>query len=200
MPVRPKPVPAKAGPAHSPWLSTTLGVAGMVAIAVLARWLPHPPNFTPLGALALFGGAIAGRQGAAGRRWIAGAAVLATMLISDAMLGFHPLMPVVYGCLLVNVWLGHRYLSGHGDGFVGAGRTVATSLMGSVVFFLVTNLACWVWMYPPTWAGLAACYASAVPFFQYTLTGDLIYSGILFGTLSLCRGYLPHWRRATQFA
>lgn len=158
-------------------------VGAAVLIAVGSRVLPHPPNFTPLAALGLFAGAMSVRP------WVAVLVVVAAMLMSDAVIGFHSLMPVVYGCLLVNLAIGFRLMRSR-DGFqLGAascGRIVVGSFIGSLLFFLVTNFAVFLTFYPATGAGLLACYTSALPFFQYTLTGDLFYSAVLFGTYALC--------------
>jgi len=53
------------------------------------------------------------------------------------------------------------------------------------LFFLVTNFAVWVAFYPSTLTGLAACFTAAIPFFQYTLAGDMVYSGLFFGVYAL---------------
>jgi hypothetical protein len=151
-------------------------VAGLIAVATIARWVPHPPNFTPVGAIALFGGAVFGS------RQIAALALLAAMLLSDAVLGFHAFMPVVYGCLLFNVWLGrqlHHRLRPL--------PVVGASLLGSVVFFLATNLVCWFTYYEQTLAGLTTCFTRALPFFQNTLLADFVFASGLFGALALAR-------------
>ncbi|TWT75418.1 DUF6580 family putative transport protein [Allorhodopirellula solitaria] len=164
-------------------LSSLALLFAAVAIAVAARLLPHPPNFTPLAALGLFAGAMSLRP------LVAATVVVAAMLISDAFLGFHPLMPVVYACLLVNLVIGSRWVR-QGDDFrwgaAACGRIATGSLIGSVLFFLVTNFAVFLSSYPATGGGLLACYTAAVPFFQYTLTGDLAYSAVLFGAYALC--------------
>lgn len=163
-------------------ISQVAMVGAAILIAVGSRVLPHPPNFTPLAALGLFAGAVSLRP------WVAAIVVVAAMLISDAVIGFHSLMPVVYGCLLVNLIIGSRMVRGR-EGFqfnaASCGRIVAGSLMGSVLFFLVTNFAVFTTSYPTTGAGLASCYTAALPFFQYTLTGDLFYSAVLFGAYAL---------------
>ena len=64
---------------------------GMIAAAAALRLLPHPSNFTPIGALALFAGAHFDDK-----RW-AFVLPLAAMLLSDAVIGFHVQMPIVYG-------------------------------------------------------------------------------------------------------
>ena len=110
--------------------SRTLLLIVMIGLAVVARLLPHPHNFTPLGALALFGGA-----SFADRR-LALVVPLIAMLISDLFLGLHWMVPVVYACLLVNVLLG-RWA---GDK-LNLARLVPAAVLGSIVFFIGTNLA-----------------------------------------------------------
>ena len=166
----------------------------LVAMAAAFRLVPHPPNFTPIGALALFAGA-----SFSSRRW-AVAAPLAAMLVSDFWLGFHPYMPVVYGCMLVNVSLGCwvrsvsvrsasvRRVSVRSASARRAqyGALVAGgSLIGAIVFFLATNFAVWLAVYEPTWSGLAACYTAAIPFFRYTLAGDMVFTAGLFSAYAL---------------
>lgn len=164
--------------------STILCLAAAVALAVVARLLPHPPNFTPLAALGLFAGAISLRPK------LAGVAIVAAMLVSDLFLGFHSLMPVIYGCLLANIAIGAFFVRGGSDSkfsfnLNSVGRVVGGSLMGSVLFFVVTNFAHFLAFYPMTGTGLVSCYTAAIPFFQYTLSGDLVYSGVLFGAFAL---------------
>ncbi|MCX6956177.1 MAG: hypothetical protein NTV51_28920 [Verrucomicrobia bacterium] len=157
-------------------------LTGMIFAAAATRLLPHLPNFTPLGALALFAGAqFADRRLAFG-------VPLAALLLSDAVLGFHAGMPAVYGCfaLIVVLGLGLR-----------TRRSVSTvagaALTGSLLFFTVTNFAVWAAgeLYPRTAAGLVACYVAAVPFFQNTLAGDAVYTAALFGGLALAQRRWP---------
>jgi hypothetical protein len=53
----------------------------------------------------------------------------------------------------------------------------------------VTNFAVWAFQsdYPPTLAGLGACYWAAVPFFRWMLAGDLFYLAVLLGCMALAR-------------
>ena len=153
-----------------------------ILVAAALRLLPHPPNFTPIGAMALFGGAYFGR------RALAFAAPLGALLISDAILGFHSGMPYVYGAVALIVLVGWAvakritFLS-----------VAAAALATSVLFFAVTNFGTWATgeLYPPTLAGLAACFLAAIPFFQNTLAGDLFFSALLFGGFALIEQRLP---------
>ncbi|MCM2369565.1 DUF6580 family putative transport protein [Aporhodopirellula aestuarii] len=163
-------------------LSQLAMIGAAMAVAVASRLLPHPPNFTPMAAIGLFAGAVCLRPA------VAASAIVGAMLISDAFLGFHSLMPVVYGCLLVNLAIGSRFVRGANGldfGAASCGRMIAGSLIGSVLFFLATNFAHFVAFYPPTFSGLVACYTAAIPFFQFTVAGDLVYAGVLFGSFAL---------------
>lgn len=147
-------------------------VFGLIALVVLSRLLPHPPNFTPVIALALFGGAaFASRMGAI-------LVTLAAMLVSDLWLGWHSSLLAVYGALALVVLLGHRLsvntrwarIAGHG-------------FAGALLFFLLSNLAVWLssGMYAPTWEGLLSCYTLALPFFGNSLASTALFGIALFG-------------------
>jgi hypothetical protein len=163
----------------------------LVALAALARLLPHPPNFTPVGALALFGGATFGD-----RRWSL-LAPLAAMLLSDAVLGFHSGMPVVYAAFVAIVGIGLLLRGGRTPL-----RLVAASLAASVLFFVVTNFAVWAMgsMYPKSAGGLLACYVAAIPFFGNTLLGDAFFTAVLFGGLALAEWRIPAVRAEPRAA
>lgn len=163
----------------------TIALLAAIFTAAAMRLLPHPPNFSPIAAMALFSGAYFSRRG------MAFVAPLAAMLVSDAILGFHALMPVVYGSLALVVCLGWLLSSRRTPGRV-AGAAVA----GSVTFYLVTNFAVWAFgdMYPKTLEGLAACYVAALPFFQNGLAGDLFFTALLFGGFALAERGVPALR------
>jgi len=156
----------------------------LTVIAALLRLAPHPPNFAPVGSVALFGGAKL-------RGWQAYMVPLLAMAVTDPLLSHlagHPAYswatPVIYACFLINVTLGRIFLR-HSSS---AGRIAPVVLIGSVQFFLLTNLYEWwagVSLYAHTWAGLLACYEAALPFFGRTILGDLFYSSILFGAYAV---------------
>jgi hypothetical protein len=154
----------------------------LILAAAISRLLPHPPNMVPIAAMALAGGVYLNK------RW--GMIVpLAAMLVSDAFIGFHGLMPYVYGSFAVMVFLGQWLKNHKSPTFVFGG-----SLASSVLFFLVTNFGVWFAgsgaFYPKTLAGLAECYVAAIPFFRNTLVGDLAYVAMLFGAFELAKKYL----------
>ena len=145
--------------------------------AAAARILPHPSNFAPIGAMALFGGAhLAGRKA-----WIT---PLLAMFISDVFLGFHSTMPWVYGSFFLITLLGRRVQKR-----VNPVNLMGASLVASILFYLVTNFGVWfsTSMYPKTLAGLTQSYFMALPFFRNTILGDLFYSSVLFGSYALVK-------------
>jgi hypothetical protein len=164
-----------------------IALVSAVLAAALFRLVPHPPNFSPIAAMALFSGAYFGRKG------LAFAAPLGAMLVSDAVLGFHGGMPVVYGSLALIVVLGWLLTAKRS-----AGRIAAAAVSASVLFYLVTNFGVWALgdMYPKTLAGLGACYVAALPFFQNSLAGDLVFTALLFGGFALAERWLPALRQS----
>ena len=156
----------------------------LVTLAAAAtRLLPHPPNFAPIGAIALFGGAYFSSKRAAF------AVPLVAMLISNALLAVFkyggsviPLMPWVYGSISLTVGLGLLIRSRRSPLNI-----AAASLTGSIFFFLITNFGVWLrgTRYEPSLEGLVICYTAAIPFFQNTLLGDAFYTLVLFGGFAL---------------
>lgn len=162
-------------------LTQTLFVLTLITVAVASRLLPHPPNVSPIAALALFGGATLSLP------W--SIAVPATaMLLSDAFIGFDsfPVTLSVYGSFFVTVAFG-AWLRARPSPW----RILAASLGASVLFYLVTNAAVWQFsgLYPRTADGLVWSYIYAIPFFRHTLLGDLAYSTTFFFAYQ----YLPEF-------
>jgi hypothetical protein len=162
-----------------------LTVLAAIVAAAAFRLVPHFPNFTPIGAMALFGGAYFGKRG------LAFVAPIAAMLLSDAIIGFHSGILFVYASVALIVLLGQLALSRPTVLRVGA-----AALASSVLFFVITNFGTWLLsgMYPMTLSGLAACYVAAIPFFQNTIAGDLFYSALLFGGFALLERSVPALR------
>jgi len=166
-------------------LYRTLLALVIIAIAAALRIAPHPWNFTPVGAMALFSGAVIKN------RRLAFVVPLLALFLGDVFIGFHKLMPVVYASFLVSVaigfWLRDRR---------SAGRISAATLAGAIQFFLVTNFAVWAFglSYPRTSAGLVACYVAGIPFFWNTLAGDAVYAVLFFGTFALAERLFPALR------
>jgi len=162
-----------------------LFLTGLVLLAALSRLIPHPPNFAPIAALALFGGAeFANKREAF-------FVPLAAIFLGDLILGVHFLIPLIYGTFAVIVGLGF-YLRGRKNFWTITGMSVA----GAVLFFVVSNLGVWALgiffpIYPMTLAGLVECYVAAIPFFWNTLLSDLFYAAVLFGGVALAEKRWP---------
>ena len=176
--------------APGPWV-----LAAMIVAAALTRLLPHPPNFSPVEAMALFGGAYFAS------RTMAMLVPLAAMLLSDVVLsmvnggsyGFGNYFGstsfwLVYGCIALSAVLGFGL-----RGKVSGARVLGFGLAGSVLFFLVTNFGAWLGsaMYPQNAGGLVAAYVAGIPFFQWTVLGTLFYAALLFGGFALLRQNVP---------
>ncbi len=149
----------------------------------LTRLVPHPDNFTPIAAIALFGGAYFDR------RALAFLVPLAAMLASDVFLGLHDLLWAVYGAFVVIVVMGFalRRFERKMPYWI-----AMMALLASSWFFVATNFAVWLTsgLYPQTLEGLILCYIAAIPFFGHQLAGDLFYTGLLFGGWHLaCRTF-----------
>jgi hypothetical protein len=150
----------------------------LTILSGLARLLPHPPNFTPVGSMSLFAGARL-------RGWQAYLIPLAMMAITDPLLnaiqgipGYTRLSPLIYASFMVNVLIG-RWLQKSENPI----RIGAAAFLCSLQFFLVTNFGAWYMShaYAKTVAGLVDCYVLALPFFGRTLAGDLVFTAAIFG-------------------
>lgn len=154
--------------------------ATLLVFASIARFVPHPPNFAPIGALGIFAGLYI-----KDKRWAIGLPLLAR-LVSDALIGFFTpgVMLSVYLATAIGSLLG--ILAKKKKNLL----TVASAtLVGSVCFFILTNFAVWQFdkLYPHTFAGLSSCFIAAIPFFRNTLLGDMFYVSVLVGGAELVR-------------
>lgn len=180
-----------------------LALAGLILLAALSRLLPHPPNFAPITAMAVFG-AVRYLD-----RRTAVLAPLLALLLSDLarealyrsglveQWGLYLGMWTVYGTTALVSVLG-RLARGTRSPAAIAGVTLG----GSCLFFLLTNFAVWAGgaLYPRTAEGLAACYVAAIPFFRNALLGDAFYATVLFGAWALAEARVPALRPAAATA
>lgn len=143
----------------------------LISFGVLFRLIPHPVNIAPIGAIALFGGSKLPKRYAV-------SVIVATMLLSDVLIGFHGVMAYTWGSYLLIALLG---------GFVLQKTSVikigGMALTSSFLFFTISNFGVWLHsgMYTKTIDGLIQCYIMALPFYQNTLIGDVFFSSLLFG-------------------
>jgi hypothetical protein len=146
------------------------------------RLVPHYPNFTPIAAIALFGGAHMGRK------WLAFFVPLFALFISDLIIGFHGFMLPVYISFAVVVLIGNLMRNN-----VKIATVLGGALASSVIFFLITNFAVWMGSpyYPQTFSGLMQSFTMAIPFFHATVLGNLFYSSVFFGSFYLIQQRYP---------
>lgn len=162
-------------------LQSTITVAVLIIIAAATRFLPHPANFTAIGAMALFGTA------RLQDKRMAFVLPIAAMLISDLFIPFG-YNPSVYLSFVLIAVLGLS-LRNTNKVLPIAGASLASSL----IFYIITNFAVWMGdngvMYSRNIDGLWMSYTAAIPFFWNGLAGDLFFSAVLFGAYSLVTKY-----------
>jgi len=157
-------------------------IVGIIIVAAFTRIMPHPPNFTPIIAMGLFGGTYL-----KDKRW-AFLLPVGAMLLADMFLGFHGTMIWVYGSLIIITSIGFllRYSVNLQSGIIAA-------ICGSFLFFLLTNFGVWASgsFYPKNLGGLISCYAAGIPFLGNTLCSSIFYSFLMFFGYEQVKTYLP---------
>src|SRR4030042_2748273 len=145
----------------------------LLGTGICYRFLPHPPNFSPVAAIALFGGFYF-------RKYWAAFIPIAVIFFTDIFLGFYEIkvMLAVYASFALIALLGILVRRRKSLPMI-----LAASLSGSLLFFFVTNFAVWLFgnWYPHNFSGLADCFYLAIPFFRNILLGDLFYASLFFG-------------------
>ena len=136
-----------------------------IIVLSLFRLIPHPPNFTPILAISVFAG-IKFKD-----NLFSYLVPVFAMLISDAIIGFHSGMIIIYSAIVLSAFVSRRF------------NTINTSILGScILFFLITNFQ--VWLMSPSYSksltGILECYTLGIPFFFMTLLSTFFYSYILF--------------------
>ena len=141
-------------------INKTHFVVGIIIIAILSRLIPHPPNFTPVTAVALF--SIINFK----NKYIAVSIPIICLFVSDLILGIS----------LINLFVYFSFILISGIGYLFGKINLKSILLSSLIFFIVTNFGVWLIGYPNTLEGFIACYVAAIPFFGWTVAGDLFYS------------------------
>ncbi len=169
-----------------------LVITAFILVAAAARLLPHAPNFTPLGAIALFAGAYISN------RVLAFVIPILAMILSDALMGFAgwdfpEQIITVYGSFALITALGMNMRNDKSVLRIGA-----SSIAASVLFFIITNFMVWMSgfyttpsLYTTNFSGLVTCYVAAIPFFTPSAAADLFFSSILFGAFYLVQINVP---------
>lgn len=150
---------------------------GLTLLSALGRLVPHAPNFTPVGSSCLFAGSRIGG-------YLAYLLPLVVMIATDPFVGGYTFgSPLIYASFMINVWIGRRLVRE-----VSVARVGGAALLCSTQFFIISNFGVWLAAtrsahpyYQPNLAGLVECYISAIPYWGYTVAGDVFYSAALFG-------------------
>lgn len=170
----------------------TFFIISAIFIAAFSRFIPHPNNFTALGAIALFAGATLNK------RWLSLIVPMAAMFITDMYFGFHPTMWATYGSMALITMIGWA-ISGRQNV-----KSIAIASVVSVfLFFVITNGAMWVvsfYLPEPFYStdakGLANSFIEGLPFLTNSMISQVLYTGLLFGAFHAARVYRPSLVRA----
>ena len=138
-------------------------LVSLIFFAILSRFLPHPPNFTPIAAIALLS------SKGFDNRWVVFLIPIVSLFISDLFIGLHATIPFIYISFILIALLG-MYVKK---------INIVSVLLSSTIFFLVSNFGVWLLYYPISTEGLVQCYTLALPFFFNTVLGDLVYGALL---------------------
>ena len=154
----------------------------LLIIGIFYRFMPHPPNFSPLAAIALFGGFYFSRMRFA-------LIPIAILFLTDIVLGFYQIeiMLSVYTSFILITLLGVQIKKKTSFYTI-----IGGSLLGSILFFLITNFSVWLFgnWYAHDFSGLINCFYLALPFFRNTLLGDLFFTAVFFGIYEFSQIYI----------
>ena len=150
-------------------------------LTIALRFVPHAYNVAPMGAFAILVGCYYSAP-------LAAILTMCAMAISDVLghyfqipsMGFYPswMMLTVYGSLAASAAMGRLIRKR-----VNVATVPLAAIGGTIVFFVVTNFACWldpVMGYERTLSGLSNCFAMAIPFARASLIGNLLYTSLAF--------------------
>lgn len=169
----------------------------IIVIGAFSRLIPHMPNFSMIEGLALFGGAYLGS------RLLSMAVPVVALYLSDLVINntvARPFFPDHEGLVFF-----HEYMIFNAVAMIAivllaqfalkkvtAGRVISSALVASLLFFVVTNVGSWLTqpIYSKDFAGLAAAFTAAVPFYQNTWISGVLFSVLLFGSYELYQSYV----------
>lgn len=162
-------------------------ITGLIIIGALSRFIPHPPNFTPISAMALFGGV------KYNNKHYAFFIPLIIMFLSDLIIGFHTEVFAVYLSFIITVTIGRSIQKNPKT------HKIAIAIfLSSLIFFILTNFSYWLFsgLYPHTFEGLTTCFWNAIPFFRNELFSAILYNCLLFGGYALVSKLFPEHNEA----
>jgi hypothetical protein len=164
-------------------MSTRLITLSLIILAIaMFRLLPHPPNVSPVAAMALFGGAYFSDKR------MAFLVPFLALLLSDFLIGLHDTMIYVYAgfalTVVIGFWIRQK---------LNVSRIAFAVIVSSLLFFVISNFGAWLssGLYPMTTDGLMQAYIAAIPFFQNSLLGNMAFATLLFGGFALLQRNIP---------
>tara|TARA_B100000131_G_C18010469_1_gene570273 strand:- start:405 stop:905 length:501 start_codon:yes stop_codon:yes gene_type:complete len=151
----------------------------IIIFAALSRLIPHPPNFTPIIAMCLFGGAYLKNYR------LSILIILSVMILSDFILGFHKIVPWVYMAMILITLIGVILRKN-----INMINCILSFFSASLVFFFISNLGVWFIGYEKSISGFVNCYIMAIPFLHNTLISTFMYGIIMFGGYKILKNIL----------
>jgi len=145
----------------------------LILILTFARLIPHPPNFTPIIAVAIVSGYFFKNLN------LSILTLLIAMLMSDLFIGFYENMIFVYVSLLIITFTFYKI-----SNKINFKNLFVYGFAGSLIFFIISNFGVWALgspgldnlPYEKSLAGLIECYIFAIPFFGNTFLSTLIFA------------------------
>lgn len=170
-------------------------LTALIVICAFSRIILPIPNFSPLGAIGLFGAAYFTKK------WQAFSIPIIATWLSDLLLNnliygeyfsefvwFYPGFYWQYGSYMLITLVGVIIFRK-----INLQRIIGGAFASTIIFYLISNFGVWAsgLMYPLTANGLITCYIAGIPYINGTLLGDLFYSGIMFGGFALLQNSIP---------
>ena len=159
-------------------MTNFITAALLILFAAFSRLLPHPENFAPVAAVAIFAGFFMNKKYAI-------IIPIAATVLSDIFIGFYPYVLWVYGTYAIIALIGLMMQSRvqNSTGIKKGGYIYGTTIAASIIFFLVTNFGVWTsgLFYEMSIKGLMASYIAAIPFFRMSLLADVVYITLMTG-------------------
>ena len=150
----------------------------IVLILIFSRLIPHPPNFTPVIAVAVLSNYFFKNI------YMSLSVLFISLFLSDLMIGLYKNMLFVYFSIFVVSIIFFIYLR-----FVNYKNLLFASFLGSLIFFFISNFGVWLLgnLYEKNLDGLLECYFLAIPFFKNTILSTIFYTFLTFFCLNFLK-------------
>ena len=146
----------------------------LILLLTFSRFIPHPPNFTPIVAVAIMSGYFFKNIK------LSFIVLLISMLFVDIFIGFYKHMFFVYLSLFLITFVFFKMSEK-----INFKSLFVFGFLGSLIFFVVSNFGVWIFgvlspvtnlPYEKSLNGLISCYFLAIPFFKNTLLSTVVFS------------------------